>query len=55
MLGAYGSGEPKGSNSLKLSEIMAAAVLSGELNLLAALSNRELGKAHKRLGRNARA
>jgi len=43
--------KPVGYNSKKLAEIIAAAVLAGELNLLAALANRELGKAHKRFGR----
>ena len=49
---AYGGGDPPGSNSAKLAEIIASAVLCGELNLLAALSMKELGKAHKKLGRN---
>ena len=52
ILGASGSGKTKGSNSLKLAEIIASTVLAGELNLLAAQFSRELGKAHSRLGRN---
>ncbi|ARM76489.1 hydroxymethylglutaryl-CoA reductase (NADPH) [Acidianus manzaensis] len=51
ILGVAGSGNPIGSNAKKFAEIVAATVLSGELNLLAALSNKELGKAHKALGR----
>lgn len=47
-----GSGSPAGNNSTKLAEIIAAAVLSGELNLLSALATRELGQAHEKLGRN---
>lgn len=52
LMDVYGSKEPSGFNSLKLAEIIASTVLCGELNLLAALSMKELGKAHKRLGRN---
>ncbi len=47
-----GAGNPDGSNSTKLAEIIAATVLSGELNLLSALATRELGKAHQKLGRS---
>ncbi len=54
ILGVQGAGTPAGSNSSKLAEIIAAAVLAGELNLLCALSTRELGKAHKELGRNVK-
>ncbi len=54
ILGVHGAGNPAGSNSSKLAEIIAAAVLAGELNLLCALSTRELGKAHKKLGRNVK-
>ncbi len=46
-------GEDEGS-SRKLAEIIASAVLAGELNLLSALANKELGKAHMKLGRNAK-
>ncbi len=52
ILGASGSGKTKGSNSLKLAEIIASTVLAGELNLLAAQFSRELGRAHNRLGRS---
>ncbi|RUM48156.1 MAG: hydroxymethylglutaryl-CoA reductase (NADPH) [Hyperthermus sp.] len=51
LLGAAGGGEPPGSNAKKLAEIVAAAVLAGELNLLAALAANELARAHKMLGR----
>jgi len=51
IMGVYGSGNPPGTNAKKFAEIVAATVLAGELNLLAALANRELGRAHKRLGR----
>ena len=52
IMGVCGTGDPPGSNSRKLAEIIAATTLAGELNLLAALANRELGKAHQKLGRN---
>ncbi|QIJ32892.1 hydroxymethylglutaryl-CoA reductase (NADPH) [Acidianus sulfidivorans JP7] len=55
ILGVAGSGNPVGSNAKKFAEIIAATVLAGELNLLAALSNKELGKAHKALGRGIKA
>ncbi len=53
ILGVAGSGDPPGTNSLKFAEIVASAVLAGELNLLAALAARELARAHKALGRGA--
>ena len=52
IMGVSGSGNPPGSNSRKFAEIIAATVLAGELNLIAALATRELGKAHSKLGRN---
>ncbi|BBD72754.1 hydroxymethylglutaryl-CoA reductase (NADPH) [Sulfodiicoccus acidiphilus] len=52
IMGVQGSGNPPGSNAKKFAEIAAATVLAGELNLLSALSAGELGKAHRRLGRN---
>ncbi|WP_338600672.1 hydroxymethylglutaryl-CoA reductase (NADPH) [Sulfolobus tengchongensis] len=54
IMGVYGSGDPPGSNSKKLAEIIASTVLAGELNLLAALANKELGKAHAKFGRAMR-
>ncbi len=52
ILGVQGVGKVPGVNSKKFAEIIAAAVLAGELNLICALSSRELGKAHTELGRN---
>lgn len=54
IMGLAGGGSPPGSNARKLAEVIAAAVLSGELNLLAAQVSRDLGKAHKKLGRNTK-
>ncbi|AAL64009.1 3-hydroxy-3-methylglutaryl-coenzyme A reductase (HMG-CoA reductase) [Pyrobaculum aerophilum str. IM2] len=54
LLGVAGSGNPPGVNALKFAEIIAAAVLAGELNLLIALARNELASAHKKLGRGAR-
>jgi hydroxymethylglutaryl-CoA reductase (NADPH) len=51
ILGCQGAGNPPGSNSKKLAEIVAVAVLAGEISLLAALSTKELSKAHERLNR----
>lgn len=52
IMGVAGGGDPPGSNSLKFAEIISATVLAGEFNLLAAQASRELGRAHKNLGRN---
>lgn len=51
MLGAAGAGDPPGTNAKKLAEITAAAILAGEISLIAALSARHLAKAHAELGR----
>jgi hydroxymethylglutaryl-CoA reductase (NADPH) len=51
MLGAAGAGDPPGANSKKLAEIVAAAVLAGEISLIGALAARHLAKAHAELGR----
>ena len=51
LLGIAGPGDPLGTNALKFAEIVAAAVLAGELNLLIALARNELASAHQRLGR----
>ena len=53
ILGVAGGGDPPGSNAKKFAEIIAAAVLAGELNLLAALAAGHLAQAHERLGRGA--
>ncbi|BFH74370.1 hydroxymethylglutaryl-CoA reductase (NADPH) [Sulfurisphaera javensis] len=54
IMGVAGPGNPPGSNAKKFAEIIASTVLAGELNLLAALANKELGKAHMKLGRGAK-
>ena len=51
MLGVAGAGEPPGTNSRKLAEIIAAAVLAGEISLVGALAARHLARAHAALGR----
>ncbi len=53
ILGVAGGGDPPGSNAKKFAEIITAAVLAGELNLLAALAAGHLAQAHERLGRGA--
>lgn len=51
IMNVHGSGSSAGSNSTKFAEVIAAAVLAGELNLLSAFATKELGKAHQKLGR----
>ncbi|VVB86122.1 3-hydroxy-3-methylglutaryl-coenzyme A reductase [uncultured archaeon] len=51
MLGVAGAGDPPGANARKLGEIIAAAILAGELSLIGALAARHLAKAHAALGR----
>ncbi len=51
ILGVEGGGNPPGTNAKKFAEIIAATVLAGELNLLAALASRQLARAHEALGR----
>lgn len=51
MLGAGGSGTPPGSNSRKLAEIIASAVLAGEISLIGAQAAGHLARAHAELGR----
>ena len=43
----YGSGKVK-----KLTEIIAATALAGEISLMAAVSSREWVSSHEKLGRN---
>ncbi|MBI4738389.1 hypothetical protein HY772_02295 [Candidatus Woesearchaeota archaeon] len=51
-LGLYGSGDPVGSHAKALAEVIAATVLTGELSLMAALSNNgEHWCAHQRFER----
>jgi hydroxymethylglutaryl-CoA reductase (NADPH) len=51
IMGVAGGGDPPGVKALKFAEIVAAAVLAGELNLLAALAAGHLARAHEILGR----
>lgn len=51
ILGCRGGGTPPGSNAKKLAEIIAGAVLAGELSLLSALAAQHLAEAHIHLGR----
>jgi hydroxymethylglutaryl-CoA reductase (NADPH) len=51
IMGVAGGGDPPGTNAKKFAEIVAATVLAGELNLLAALAANELARAHRLLGR----
>jgi len=51
IMGVSGGGNPPGTNAKKLAEIICAAVLAGELSLVAALATRDLAKAHVALGR----
>ncbi|MEK6916815.1 MAG: hydroxymethylglutaryl-CoA reductase [Nanoarchaeota archaeon] len=51
IMGVAGSGNPAGTNSKKLAEIVATAVLAGEISLLGALCSKDLSKAHQKLNR----
>ena len=51
IMGVAGGGDPPGTNALKFSEIIAATVLAGELNLLAAQAAGHLARGHKLYGR----
>lgn len=51
LMGLEGGGDPPGSNSAALAELVAGAVLAGELSLHAALASDHLDEAHVRLGR----
>ena len=51
ILDCFGTGNPPGTNSKKLAEIVAASVLAGEISLLASLTTKTLSEAHKKLGR----
>ncbi len=52
MLGVEPDSEKPGAAVMRLGEILAATVLAGELSLLAALTSRDLARAHERLGRS---
>jgi hydroxymethylglutaryl-CoA reductase (NADPH) len=49
--GVYGEGDSKGITKMKFAEIIAATVLAGELNLLAAQAGMELSSSHASLKR----
>ena len=51
LMGVEGGGDPPGANARKFAEIVAATVLAGELNLLAAQASGELARAHILYGR----
>ncbi|WP_459193017.1 hydroxymethylglutaryl-CoA reductase (NADPH) [Halosimplex sp. J119] len=51
VMGLAGGGDPVGSNSDALAEVIAAGALAGELSLLSALASRHLSSAHEELGR----
>ncbi|NLI61795.1 MAG: hydroxymethylglutaryl-CoA reductase (NADPH) [Methanosarcinaceae archaeon] len=51
ILGVSGSSEIPGENSSKLSEIVAASVLAGEISLIGAQAAGHLARAHATLGR----
>jgi hydroxymethylglutaryl-CoA reductase (NADPH) len=51
LLGVAGGGEPPGAHARKFAEIIAGAVLAGELSLLGALGAQHLARAHQRLSR----
>lgn len=51
LLGVVVDAERPGAAAMRLAEITAGAVLAGELSLLAALTSRDLARAHERLGR----
>ncbi|MEM9558074.1 MAG: hydroxymethylglutaryl-CoA reductase [Acidobacteriota bacterium] len=52
MLGVVPDSERPGAAVMRLAEILGASVLAGELSLLAALTSRDLARAHERLGRS---
>lgn len=54
IMGVAGGGDPPGANCRKFAEIVACAVLAGELSLLAALAAGHLARAHLALGRGLR-
>lgn len=52
MLGIELDSARPGAAAMRLAEIVGGAVLAGELSLLAALTSRDLARAHERLGRS---
>jgi hydroxymethylglutaryl-CoA reductase (NADPH) len=53
LLGVRPDPQRPGQAVLRLAEILGAAVLAGELSLMAAFTSRDLARAHERLGRAA--
>ncbi|MCX6693829.1 MAG: hydroxymethylglutaryl-CoA reductase (NADPH) [Methanomicrobiales archaeon] len=51
LLGVAGGGDPPGAHARKFAEIIAAAVLAGELSLIGAFAAQHLAQAHQDLGR----
>jgi hydroxymethylglutaryl-CoA reductase (NADPH) len=51
ILGVAGAGESPGHNAKKLAEIIASAVLAGEISLVGAQAAGHLARAHAKLGR----
>jgi hydroxymethylglutaryl-CoA reductase (NADPH) len=52
VLGVHIDPERPGAAVMRLAEILGGAVLAGEISLLAALSSRDLARAHEKLGRS---
>ncbi len=52
LLGVEPDPQRPGDAVMRLAEILGAAVLAGELSLMAALTSRDLARAHEKLGRN---
>jgi hydroxymethylglutaryl-CoA reductase (NADPH) len=53
ILGVEPDAERPGAAVTRLAEILGATVLAGELSLMAALSSRDLARAHEKLGRGS--
>jgi hydroxymethylglutaryl-CoA reductase (NADPH) len=51
LMGLYGSGDAEGKTRLAFAEVVAAACLTGELNLLAAEAGMDLAKSHSKIKR----
>lgn len=51
LMGLYGSGDAEGKTRLAFAEVVAAACLAGELNLLAAIAGMDLAKSHSKIKR----
>ncbi len=52
VLGVEADAERPGAAVMRLAEILGATILAGELSLMAALTSRDLARAHQRLGRS---